>query len=124
MVSVVDWIKASPPIMFIETKEFGDPDFEKDCHLLLQKCIRGSLTNKGITVQRIGVPKNQRRKGKATKMLDIIEQTAKECGLQFVLIQCVSTDAMVELIMKRKGYEHLNYFFDETEVMGDYIKFL
>lgn len=121
MGDVVSWIQKSPKI-WLSSKEFGDPDFEEDNHLLLQRSCRGSIKNKGITIQRIGVRKDKRRQGEATKMLDIIEKTAKECGLSFVLIQSVVSDAMVELVNKREGYTQINRYDDQTDLTGDYIK--
>ena len=121
MGDVVSWIQKSPKI-WLSSKEFGDPDFEEDNHLLLQRSCRGSFKNKGITIQRIGVRKDKRRQGEATKMLDIIEKTAKECGLSFVLIQSVVSDAMVELVNKREGYTQINRYDDQTDLTGDYIK--
>lgn len=118
---VVEWIK-QPEKFWRGSEEFGDPDIKEENHLLLQKSLRGSFTNRGITVQKIGVPKHKRRQGEATKMLDIIEKTAKDCGLQYVMIQSVGSDEMVELINNREGYVQINRYTDAMDLTGDYIK--
>lgn len=121
MEGVVSWIQKCPKI-WLSSEEFGDSDFEEDNYLLLQRSCRGSIKNKGITIQKIGVRTHKRRQGEATMMLDIIEKTAKDCGLSFVLIQSVVSDAMVALVNNREGYSQINRYDDQTDLTGDYIK--
>ena len=117
MDGVVSWIQ-KPLFPWVGSEEFGDPEFEDDCHLYLQRSMHTGFT-KRIDIQRIGVPPEKRRQGIASNMLDIIEKTAKECGIQYVLIECVSSEAMKKLIEKRGGYERKDTF---SSKMPDYIK--
>jgi N-acetylglutamate synthase-like GNAT family acetyltransferase len=115
MGDVVSWIQ-EPEKPWVGNKEFGDPKFTKDCHHLLRSMHTGFV--KRLDVQRIAVPVDKRRQGIATNMLDIIEKTAKECGIQYILIEEVCSDAMKTLINKRGGYECV----DDSAEMPDYIK--
>ena len=73
MDGVVSWIQ-KPLFPWVGSEEFGDPEFEDDCHLYLQRSMHTGFT-KRIDIQRIGVPPEKRRQGIASNMLDIIEKT-------------------------------------------------
>jgi hypothetical protein len=121
MGDVEKWIqKPCPDFLWLGTYKFGDPTLKHNWYLFLEKSMIVSPYNRGITIKSIGVPYSQRRQGKATAMLDMIEKTAKECGLQFVMIEAVCSEEMTALIGKRGGYELVNQLFKHW----DYIKIL
>jgi len=64
----------------------------------------------GIAVQRIWVNDAQRRKGVATQLLRAVETAARDYGLDFVLVQSVQSEAMVELMAHHKPrYQMVEY---------------
>jgi len=64
----------------------------------------------GIAVQRIWVNDAQRRKGVATQLLQAVETAARDYGLDFVLVQAVQSEAMVELMAHHEPhYQMVEY---------------
>jgi GNAT superfamily N-acetyltransferase len=116
MNKVVDFINDKTVKLWRGQKEFGDDSLEDSDHLLIQRSMGPG--GKGIMINKIGVKKDSRRKGRASKMLTIIEKTTREAGLKFVELQTVESEEMLKLIQKRKGYSRSNEW--ENEMPWDY----
>ena len=95
----------------------GTKEIKKPIYLLLNRSLQGSILTKGITLQKIVVPEKYRKKGIATKVLEMLETIVKEKGLSYVLIESIESDIMLALAKKR-GYKQME--FDEFS----YIKFI
>jgi GNAT superfamily N-acetyltransferase len=109
MKQVAEWIKQPGVKLWRGTGEFGDRSLSDNMeYLLIQRSVdvdeKTGKMIKGITIQAIGVPKSKRRQGIATKMVQAVEDTAREMGLDYVLVQAIGSEKMLALVEKR-GYQ-------------------
>jgi ribosomal protein S18 acetylase RimI-like enzyme len=100
------WINAPIGVMWRGTKQIQSDSIL----LIVQRSIREHMT-KGVTLQVIEVADNLRRKGLATDVLRLIENVCKQRDLDFVLVQSIQSDIMLNLVKKR-GYKKSPYSED------------
>ena len=67
---------------------------------------RGGILN-GVALAQITVGRAHRRKGIANKIIDFLKHSARETGLDFVLIEQVSSPAMEALVSRRTDFTAL-----------------
>lgn len=93
---VFDWIRSTPLTKWYpKTAKYGDNFLQDDDYLLIQKSRRGM--EKALTIQAIGIRQDYGRLGYTKKFLMDIENTAREHGVDVIVIQSIINTRMIRL---------------------------
>ncbi len=93
---VFDWIRSTCLTKWYpKTAKFGDNFLQDDDYLLIQKSRRGMENT--LTIQAIGIRLDYARLGYTRKFLMDIEKTAREHGVDAIVIQSIINTRMIKI---------------------------